>query len=129
MNNLCCWALFPWFEESGVRQIHAEDLVSLKRLNPYGKVFKVVSIGEPYIRISYGKLEFRVKPLLVRCLDFTENELFEIGETVCVTAKSTEAVISERLWHHKFMSVFYLLSIDGKASPKRVWQAELAPIK
>ncbi len=129
MNNLCCWALCPWFEESGIQQVHTEDLASLKRLNPYGKVFKVVIVGEPYIRISYGKLEFRVKPALVRCLDFKENELFEIGETVCVTAKGITAVISERLWHYKFMSVFYFLSIDGKTSSKRVWQAELVPIK
>ncbi|MBL8892391.1 MAG: hypothetical protein JNL67_20615 [Planctomycetaceae bacterium] len=117
------WGLYPWFPEHGETMIHPEDVVTVKSLMPSGKVFQVVGEDGDYLVLSYGELSFRAKPELFRSVERPHKQ---IGDTVEVVSKGEQqsAKVVEIHWHHQKNEPFYVLTINGKKSSKRYWNAD-----
>ncbi len=113
---MAVWALCLWFEEHGVEAIHPDDLDALRLLKPSGKVFRLVESQADYCVLEYGSVTYRVRPDLVRELDY--GPIHSVGDDVMV-ADGTPATVRGVFWHHKTARPFYTLRIAGKARTRR----------
>jgi hypothetical protein len=114
------WGLYPWFEEQGVDLIHPDDLAAVKALMLYGKVFRLLGEHEGFVRLGYGKAEFRVRPSLFKEIS---AEVHAIGETVVLKDGRIGEVIGVQ-WHHQRSEPMYQLRLEGKKRSNRYWNSD-----
>ena len=65
LPNVGTWVLFPWFEEHS-NEVHPEDLLTARAVQPYGKVLQVVGVEEGFVVLAYRDERIRVRPGLVK---------------------------------------------------------------
>ncbi len=128
MTNDISWALCPWFEELGDSVIHTDDLEELKKLKPYGLIFKVVKEDANWIYLRFGGQEFRVSPSIVKQISPTAMHIFDVGEEVSIIEKAEFGKVLKVMWHYQKRKPMYTLQIEGKKKSKRYWPEELGAL-
>ncbi|MBL8892632.1 MAG: hypothetical protein JNL67_21830 [Planctomycetaceae bacterium] len=117
------WGLFPWFPESSEGLVHAEDIVTVKRLMPYGKVFQRTETSGVFDIFTYGDVTFRGKREFFKTVRPPNKQ---IGDRVFISSNGerVQGVIIEIMWHFEKNSPFYILAIEGKRKSKRYWESD-----
>jgi len=119
------WGTYPWFREHGVEQIHPDSLEKALQEPPYGKVFKLLSSGDPdWIEIKGATGPLKVKPGLFRTVP---PPTFDFGQVVRTLPPRTPrtGTVTGIQWHHEEKRAFYLLTVEGKQLSRRYWDDEL----
>lgn len=125
MADEITWALCSWFEESGAHLIHPDDLDHIRRFNPYGVVFNVISDGGEYTEIGVGADRFRVRPEALRLIKPEKSWILELGETVSVKGRDYNGTVVGISWHHKEEKPIYRLKVAGIVKNRRYWPEDL----
>ena len=117
------FALCPWFSDLDTALIHPEDLSTVRRLMPYGKVFSVGDEDGEFIWLAYGNTKFRARSDVVQPLCIEPR--FILGDEVRVKADGTVAMVTGVMWHHKVQKPFFLLSSGRIERKTRYWEEDL----
>ena len=125
MTDEITWALCSWFEESGEHLIHPDDLDRIRRFNPFGVVFTVLTNDGEYTEIGAGAEKFRVRPETLRLIKPRESWIFELGEGVAIKGRNYNGTVVGIGWHHKEEKPTYRLKVAGKIKSKRYWPDDL----
>ena len=120
------WVLCPWFVEHGTESIHTQDVQTLRRLAPYGKVFSVVGTEGDFVRLAYGQEVVRVRRGLLKEVP---APAFQIGQSVLIKRKNRPALVEEVQWHQQKRKPFFLLRVDGRTVSTRYWEEDLVPCR
>jgi hypothetical protein len=115
------YGLYQWFEEFGTELIHANDLESFRRFLPNGKIFHCLGMNGEYLLLSYGELQFRVKPNLFKPVPKPART---IGDKIAVRSKGkiVNGIICDMIWHFQRAEPFYHIFADGKKLSKQYWK-------
>jgi hypothetical protein len=117
------WGRYPWFAGTHDDLVHHDDRDALMRFGPYGRVFVRLADADDWWVIAHGEHHFRVNAVLWKPC---EAPRFVPGEVVCVKARpERSATIREVWWHSNKKCPFYFLTVDGRTSTRRYFEAEL----
>ena len=131
------YATVHWYHSDAPSSVHPDDrhLVALPKSIPPGQwprfapnreVFRVGAVGE-WVELEYGAERLRIARDALRPVP---APAFDVGETVSVVrdGSSVEAVVRETRWHYKREVPYHLLTISGRKSGRRYFDAELTKL-
>ena len=105
------YGVFRWWPVDGDAWIHPYDVSIVKRVVPGIRVFRREDLDETWLRISYGRLRFRIKSAIWYEVDY---EGFDVDNFVEIKSRMGQAdpfvgQIRDMFWNHRYKRIEYFL--------------------
>ena len=123
------YGIYRWWPEEGEDWIHPYDIGIVRQMIPGLRVFRREDLDDDWELVSYGDIQFRVKPTIWLQV---AHEGFNVGDYVEIKSRMGQAQafmgrIKESVWNQRYACIEYYLYRSDKIQTKAYHKADLNP--